>query len=45
MGWTSGVQFPAGAGISFLIHHCIQTDSGAHPPSSVMGAGGEVAGA
>jgi hypothetical protein len=36
MGWTTEVQFPAGAGIFFLCH-CIQSSSGAHSPSYPMG--------
>jgi hypothetical protein len=32
----SGVRVPAGAG-NFFLHHHVQTDSGAHPASYLMG--------
>jgi len=40
----TGVQFPAGAG-NFSLHHRVQTGSGAHSASSLMGTGGKAAGA
>jgi len=36
MGWMTGVQFLAGAGI-FSLCHCVHTGSGAHPASFPMG--------
>jgi len=38
MGWTTGVQLPAGAGKGFFyLCHCIQTGSGVHPAFCTMG--------
>jgi len=39
MGWMTGIQLLAGAGIFFPCHH-IQTSFGAHPASYPMGTGG-----
>jgi hypothetical protein len=36
---VGGVRFSAGAG-NFSLHHCLQTDSGAHPASYPMGTRG-----
>jgi len=44
MGWTTGVRFPAGAG-TFSPRHRIQTGSGVHPASYLMGTVGSVTGA
>jgi hypothetical protein len=38
MGWTTGVQFPSGAGIFSLLYR-VQTGSGAHRASFPMGTG------
>jgi hypothetical protein len=38
MGWMIGVQFSAGAGI-FSLHHRVQTGSGVHQASYLMGSG------
>jgi hypothetical protein len=37
--WTSGVRFPTEAG-NFSSSLCVQTGSGAHPASCLMGTGG-----
>jgi hypothetical protein len=42
-GWTIGVPFPAGAG-NFFLHHRVQTGSGAHPVSYLIGTGGSFPG-
>jgi hypothetical protein len=39
MGWTTGVQFPTGAGI-FSLRHRVHTSSVAHPASYQMGTDG-----
>jgi hypothetical protein len=41
--WGSRVRFPTGAG-NFSLHHCVQTDSGAHPTSYPMGTRGSFPG-
>jgi len=43
MGWMTGVQFLAEAGILFL-HYSIQTGSGVHPPSCPTGMSGSYPG-
>jgi len=43
MGFMNRVRFPAGAGNSSLQHH-VQTGSGAHTASFLMGAGGSFSG-
>jgi len=48
-GWTTGVRFPAGAGIFSFLHR-VQSGSGAHPASYSMCTrgsftGGKAAGA
>jgi hypothetical protein len=43
VGWTTGVRFPAGAGISSLSHR-VQLVSGAHPLSFFLGTGALSAG-
>jgi hypothetical protein len=44
MGWMTGVQLPAWAGI-FSLCYFIQTGSGAHPTSYPMSTGGSISGA
>jgi hypothetical protein len=41
--WGSRFQFPAGVG-NFSLHHRVQTCSGAHPASYLMGTGGSFTG-
>jgi hypothetical protein len=42
MGWTAGIQFPAGVRFSLL--HSVQSGSGAHPASYPLGTGGSFPG-
>jgi len=43
MGWTTGVQFPAGAMTCFFFSISPRLALGVHPASHTMGTGGKVA--